>query len=206
MKDKSERELLDLIKLSDKVAFTELYNRFWKELYYFALKKTGDEDDSFDVVQNLFIDFWDKRKAMPEIHGPLKNYLHGAVFFKLAKHFRVKGFKDKHQKNFEEFLKLDNAAAFATDETELSDNERHYESIIQVIHTSIDEMPDKMKEIFLLSRSGKYSISEIAELLHVSPQTVKNQIGNAIARLKKSTAEHAFTTAEISVLAWLMIS
>lgn len=200
-----EKQLLSLVRASDVSAYTELYNRFWKDLYIHALKKTGDEDDAFDLVQELFIEFWDKRESITEVTGSLKNYLHGTVFFKLAKYFRNKGFQDKHRKNFEEFLKTDGSAAFATDTFQLRENEAQYESIIQVIHASIDEMPGKMKEIFLMSRSGNYSISEIAETLGVSTQTVKNQVSNALNKIRVSTADHVMTTAEISVLVWLTI-
>jgi len=172
MNNMDEKQLLSLVRTSDVSAFTELYNRFWKDLYIHALKKTGDEDDAYDLVQDLFIEFWDKRESITEITSSLKNYLHGTVFFKLAKYFRNKGFHEKHRKNFEEFLKMDSTAAFATDTFLLQESEQQYESIIQVIHASIDEMPGKMKEIFLMSRSGDYSISEIAETLGVSTQTV----------------------------------
>ena len=195
-----EKKLLDLIRASDANAYTELFNTFWNDLYVYALKKIGDHDDAFDLVQDFFIEFWDKRAQIPEMTGPLRNYLHGSIFFKLAKYFRTRGFREKHQKNFEEFLKRRGSAEFATDIWELREQELQYENIFQIIQTSIDEMPGKMKTIFLMSRSGKYSISEIAETLDLSQQTVKNQISNALAKLRKSTS-----TIEISILAWLTI-
>ncbi|MEQ7800194.1 sigma-70 family RNA polymerase sigma factor [Pedobacter sp. ASV1-7] len=202
---KDDKALLNLVRTSDKEAYTELYNRFWKSLYTYALKKIGDHDDAFDLVQELFIEIWDKRENIPEIHIGLENYLHGSVFFKLAKYFRTKGFKEQHQKNFEEFLNREGTAEIVTDRSQLLADELQYESIIQVINTTIDEMPEKMKQIFIMSRSGNYSISEISELLSVSKQTVKNQVSNALIKLRKSTEEHRLDTATIVVLVCLTI-
>ncbi|TDQ08265.1 RNA polymerase sigma factor [Pedobacter metabolipauper] len=206
MNSRNDKELLDLVRVSDTEAYAELYNRFWKSLYTYALKKIGDEDDAFDLVQELFIELWDRRGNIPEITVAVENYLHGSVFFKLAKYFRTKGFREQHQKNFEAFLKHEGVSEFASDPLQILENELQYDSIIQVIHTTIDQMPGKMKEIFIMSRSGQYSISEIAEQLNVSPQTVKNQVSNALLRLRKSTSEHNLSTAQLCILTWLTIS
>lgn len=198
-----DKTLLNLVRASEEEAYTELYNRFWKSLYIYALKKIGDHDDTFDLVQELFIELWDKRENIPEINIGLENYLHGSVFFKLAKYFRTKGFKEQHQKNFEEFLSREGTVEIAADTSQLLADELQYESIIQIINTTIDEMPEKMKQIFIMSRSGDYSISEIADFLSISKQTVKNQVSNALVKLRKATEEHRLDTATIAILVCL---
>lgn len=203
---KDETELLAMIRASNYDAFNEMHNQFWKPLYIHALKKTGSKDDAFDMVQDLFLELWEKRERIPVITAPLKFYLRGTLVFKLARYYRTKGFQEKHQKNFEEFLKQHLATDFNADNLVLREEELLHEGLIQVIDSTIEDMPGKMKTIFVMSRSGKYSISEISEMLNLSPQTVKNQVNNAFLRLRKATADHSLTTTQIAILTWLTIS
>lgn len=199
MEKVAEQELIEWVRESNYAAFDALYQRHWKPLYLQAAKKTGDKDDAFDLVQDLFIEFWDKRQSIPTINVSLTVYLQGIMVYKLFRYFRAKGFHEKHRKNFEQFLE-------ATEEIALPQEPTDREELIEVIYRTIDELPGRMKEIFIMSRSGQYSISQIAEQLSVSPQTVKNQIHLAYTRLRKVGAEHAITTAELSVFMWLTIN
>lgn len=53
------------------------------------------------------------------------------------------------------------------------------------IKTLLNNLPDKCKEIFILSRFEQLSYKEIAGLLDVSVKTVENQISNALKMLRK---------------------
>lgn len=185
MKTLSDHELVELIKTSNYKAFNELHCRSWKFLYHLALKKTGSQEDAFDLVQDLFLEIWEKRLFLPVIVAPVIYYFRAILIFKLARFFRTQGFKDKHEKNFEEFLKSDLSSLQLSNPSDLQEEELKKEGLLQLVNSLIEEMPNKMKEVFLLSRSGKYSILELAEMLDLSPQTVKNQISNALSKLRK---------------------
>ncbi len=187
MKQCDDKTLIALIRNSDYAAFDELHYRFWKPLYIHAVKKTGNKEDAFDLVQDLFTDLWDKRRSLPEIDAPLKYYLRSSIIFKIAAHFRARGFHEKHLNNFEAFLKHETAPLDHADLSELRNDSLEFDSLLEVINNTIKGMPEKMQRIFLMSRSGKYSISQIAEFYMISPQTVKNQISNALKRLRKAS-------------------
>ena len=57
---------------------------------------------------------------------------------------------------------------------------------IQQLFSLINTLPDKCKEIFILSRFEHLSYKEIATLLGISVKTVENQIGNALKMLRKN--------------------
>ena len=50
--------------------------------------------------------------------------------------------------------------------------------------TAIDSLPDKCREIFLMSKRDGYKQEEIARELGISLQTVKNQVSKALKILK----------------------
>ena len=58
--------------------------------------------------------------------------------------------------------------------------------LLSVVAGEVASMPAKMKEIYLLSREQQLSIAEIADLLLLAPQTVKNQLHRALERIRES--------------------
>ncbi len=53
------------------------------------------------------------------------------------------------------------------------------------IAEALDRMPEKMRDVYILSREQNLTIAEIAAMLDRSPQTVKNQLGEATARIRQ---------------------
>lgn len=195
----SEQELLQLIRSSDYTAFEELHHRYYKSLYALAAKKIGNSDDAYDLLQDMFIELWEKR-ANFVIKNPLANYLRNRLWFKLSGYFRTKGFQEKHFKNFSEFLELEHSPSFYLDEMEVKEIDIQYEAVIAVINQTIAQMPDKMREVFLLSRSKQYTVLEIAERLNISPKTVRNQTHIALDRIRKATANFPLSTYQLFIL------
>lgn len=190
LKHTDDNELLLLIQQDDFEAFDELYNRYWKKLYAIASKKTGCQEDSMDLVQELFIEFWNKRKRIA-ITSSLGTYLVSSLYYKTFHYFRVKGLQEKHLRNFQAFLQQNNQFEFSTLPVMPLETEMEYEQLQQIIDQAIEGMPERMRAVFQMSRTGESSVTEVAEALNISPQTVKNQMGNAMQRLKKVVNEHA---------------
>ncbi|MNL34137.1 RNA polymerase sigma factor [compost metagenome] len=88
---------------------------------------------------------------------------------------------------------------------EMREMDLQYEAVMGVINKTIEAMPSKMKQVFLMSRSNEYSISEIAEKLNLSPKTVKNQINIALNRIRSATSGTPTSTFELLFLIWLTI-
>lgn len=199
-----EQELLQLIRNANYAAFEELHRRYYKSLYILAAKKIGDQDEAYDLMQDMFIELWEKRATF-SINNPLNNYLRNRLWFKLSGYFRSKGFKEKHFKNFADFLQQEQDTSPYLDEIEIREMDLQYEAVIEVINDTIAQMPDKMREVFLMSRSNEYSISEIAEKLNISPKTVKNQINIALNRIRHATSDPSISAFELLILIWLTI-
>jgi len=59
-----------------------------------------------------------------------------------------------------------------------------------LINREIEDMPEKMRQVYLCSREQDMTGPQIAEFLGLSHQTVRNQISNALSRLKKSVQKY----------------
>jgi RNA polymerase sigma-70 factor (family 1) len=205
MQQLTEQELLLLVQVSSYPAFEELYSRLFKTLFRLALKKIGDADDAADLVQDVFMDFWDRREKNM-INIPIKNYLRTGLTYKMSNYFRTRGFQDKHIRNFALFIQQEEHNEMFLDGPDLKECESGYEQMVEIVYRTVEEMPAKMKEIFKLSREGKYTINEIAEQLNISPQTVKNQVSKAFGRVRRATANKSVSNLYIAFLLWLIIN
>ncbi|WP_205503782.1 RNA polymerase sigma factor [Rufibacter psychrotolerans] len=186
-----EQTLLQQIRRGDDEAFDELYNRYWKKLYAAAIKKVGCKEDAMDLVQDLFVEFWNKRDKVL-ITSSLSTYLISSLYYKAFHHFRSKGVQDKHIRIFQEFTQQSTQQEYAPGSVSQHEFEVEFEQLQVIINQAIQEMPEKMRNVFQMMRSGERSVAEVAVALNISPQTVKNQTGTAMQRLRKAVQEHAY--------------
>src|SRR5437879_337067 len=89
MEKYSDIELLAQIKKDDRFAFNILFDRYWKKLYQTALARLIDDVEAQDLIQEIFIKIWQRRKNL-EIRTSLENYLQRSVRLSVISHFRSK--------------------------------------------------------------------------------------------------------------------
>lgn len=163
-------DLLTQIRKGDVASFNILYNTYWEKLYGFAYKiSKGDKPLSEQIVQDIFIYIWE-RKSELEVNN-IEAYLFQAAKFQLFSYYR----KQKLDTVYIE----DNFEAYVTEATLTEDN-----PVYELLRNAIEKLPEKRKEILLLSKIQGLNIQEIAEQLNLSPQTVKNQLTAAVKQLK----------------------
>ncbi|MCD0486701.1 RNA polymerase sigma-70 factor [Pedobacter sp. MC2016-14] len=172
--DTEERDLLALVKTGDYSAFKTIYNKYWSILYASAYNVLRDKDSSMDIVQEIFIWFWEHR--LNWTLTSCKGYLLTAVKFKVANYIR----NDKVRSTF--FDQLADLQEVVADDINLM---IEVAELRQFIDTFINDLPEKCREIFHLSRVGQLSNREIAEKLGISEKTVANQINTALNKLRK---------------------
>ena len=169
----SDRLLLERLSQNDHLALKEIYDLFWERLYYFAYNILKDETVCDDMVQEIFVGLWEKRHS-----NTIKNlggYLHKSVKFQCLKHIRS-------NKIAEDYISRFNHIRFLN-QTEES---IYFDELHCILNNSLDQLPDKCREIFRLSRFDQLSNREIAVKLDISIQTVKNQISKALQHIRIS--------------------
>jgi RNA polymerase sigma-70 factor (ECF subfamily) len=163
------------IRLGDRAAFERLFRELAPALCAFlAPKYVSSRADAEDVIQDVFCTLWTQRDRI-RVHGSFRNYVFTAArnrALSLEKHERV---RDKHARISEAEDEPVTAADIA-DEAELA----------TALHSAIQALPPRCREIFTLHRRSGLTQSAIARSLGLSIKTVETQIGRAIKMLRRS--------------------
>jgi RNA polymerase sigma-70 factor, ECF subfamily len=167
--------LFQQIKNGKHEAFNELFRRYYTPLCRFA-QKLSATDDPEDVVQSVFIHFWDQRKTIQIDKAPIA-YLFKAVKLKIYENFRNNQVKSKHLENFAQNPQ-------ESEENDANDLDPYMFSCL--LWRAVEQLPEKCGEIFRLSRDEGLTYNEIAEHLNISVKTVENQMGTAFKKLRES--------------------
>ncbi|MGJ1204543.1 RNA polymerase sigma factor [Sphingobacterium lactis] len=203
MKETIDQDLVLRIRNSDYIAFEEFHKRFYDSLYRLAIRKIGNAEETYDLLQDMFIEIWEKREEF-EMNNGLEAYMRNRLWFKIGSYFRKKGFQDKHIQKFTEFLQSQEPQQF--NEQEVQEIQLQYDLIMERISEVIETMPEKMKAVFILSKEEQLSVQAIADKLDISPKTVKNHLHAAMKKMKLEMAEYSPGMLEMLVLIWLINS
>ena len=154
----------------------DLFVAYYSPLCNFALKYVLDTFAAEEIVQNLFIQLWEKN-TFRSIESP-ERYLIRSVKFKCI-----------------DYLRAENPAAFTDKYTDISTEEPaelQEADIEPLLHYFAAKLPPKTREVFLLSRKSGLSYNEIAEELDISPKTVENQMSRALRMMKNLLKENDY--------------
>ena len=175
----SDQNIFRQIKKGDEAAFSSLFDSYYTSLCFFANKYIGDMDMSRSVVQQVYVDLWEKREKI-EISLSVKSYMFHAVRNRSVDYLR------KQKKNIpltsNNINENDSQTPFRdlVEESELNDR----------INSSINQLPEKCREIFILCRFEGLKYAEIAKKLNISIKTVEMQIGIALKKLRESLSDY----------------
>src|SRR5688572_24764796 len=159
--------------------FRLLFREYYDPLSKYAYSLVTDHDAAEDIVQEVFVRIWEKHQSI--IQSPqVRAYLYRAVRNTCFNHLGAQ--KKRPVSSLSETdLGDDDSIAWTVEEEPDVDDLPNYRALLQ---QGIDQLPEKCKEVFLLSRSGNLSNQEIADNLGISIKTVNNQTWKAMKLLK----------------------
>lgn len=158
----------------DKVAFSKLFYDYKDRVYSIALRLTDAEYLAEEVVQEVFMKLWQKREILNTI-AVFEDYL-----FIMTRNCVFKALKRIAMRNNTETGWQIKRPLFENEtENDILDGE--YEAVLR---RAIDLLPPQQKKVFLLSRDDKMKREEIANLLQVSPETVKTHLSRALQHVR----------------------
>jgi len=171
--ERSDEELVAMLcsAVCEQEALEQIFHRYHKQLYHVAYSILRNEAIAKDVVQDIFIDLWNRRD-----HSVIKNlsgYLQGAIKFQVLKHLRNGKIRDRHLAVMEA-VKFVNATEEAINFSELE----------RILKDSVEMLPPRCKEVFMLSRFENLTNKEISDRLNISTKTVEGQLTKALSFLK----------------------
>ena len=155
-------------------AYEQLFKEYYKPLAVFASTYVEDIETGKEIVQDLFVHLYEKRRALA-INSSIKSYLFKSVRNRCLNHIKhqqvVKMHHDQMKPVVEESENLEDLIR----ETELE----------HMVSKVVDQLPPKCKRIFTMSRVSGLSNGEIAQELEISKRTVETQISNALKVLRE---------------------
>jgi RNA polymerase sigma-70 factor (family 1) len=188
----TDDQLVVLLKQDNEQAFSEIYSRYWPQMYASAYKRLRSRETTEELVQDLFTSLWSNRASLI-IHTSLAAYLSRAIKYIVINHIQ----KELVRKNYTDQQKMLSVRHHNATDEEIMLND------LQIcVDKQISSLPSKCRTVFELSRYENHSMKEIAGKLAISEKTVENHIGRALKILKVSLKD--FVTLLLPVISFLL--
>jgi len=157
----------------DKKALDDLYQYYYPRLYGFSKGFLKVEDDIDDILQDVFVKIWLNRRKINSVET------FNSWIFTITKNTILSYFREKCRQNeFETRVQH-----LATAEVVLN-SEVEYEELKKQTDKIIDELPEKRKKVFRLSREEGMSYKEISVKMGISVKTVEDHMLHALRCLR----------------------
>ncbi|MEO9967805.1 MAG: RNA polymerase sigma-70 factor [Reichenbachiella sp.] len=170
-----EDELILRLSNHDRGAFEQIFRTYYSDLTKFCLKYVRDEQIAEEVVQEVFINIWERRSNLT-ITTSIKSYLFTAVRNRSFNYLKLQLPKEQKKVDLESIGYM---------EEEDREQDLIMSELNEHVHSAIQRLPNKCRIIFNLSRNAGMTYKEIAEELEISVKTVENQIGLALKKLRE---------------------
>lgn len=180
MNSTEAKDLFKQFKNNDKNAIDRLYKTYSRKLYNFAFAYLKTEEDALDVVQDVFINVWNKRDCLNDDTN-LEAYL-----FTITKNSVISIFRKKiTEKEYLDYLHYK-----AVQQYSINDEQYDYQHLSNRIKELTEQLPAQRKIVFKLSKEKGLSNRAIAEELNISVKTVEDHMTKARHFMKSQLTEY----------------
>jgi RNA polymerase sigma-70 factor, ECF subfamily len=164
----------------DKSTFEQLFKTLFPCLVHFARKYVYDIDTAKEITHDVFFNLWEKRENI-DSSTSLKSYLFTSVYNRCMNYIRDQKKFNRDEQVFNRVEQEENIA--------LHDHLEEQELESRIIE-SLNNLPPRCREIFMLSRFEGIKYAEIAEKMDISVKTVETQISKALRILREKLADY----------------
>ena len=145
----------------DKDLFEQLFKEHFVYLTNFAIKYVYDTEIARDITQKVFINLWEKRNSI-DLEKSIRSYLFTSVRNRCINYIRD---NKKFRSEILDIDILDTEYSYETKDIELKELEEKIDSILS-------SLPEKCRQVFVMSRYKNMKYKEIARELDISEKTV----------------------------------
>jgi RNA polymerase sigma-70 factor (family 1) len=165
--------------LDDQQAYKELFTSLYSYLYHFARTLVRSKESAEEIVSDVFIKVWEKRKELRKIDN-LKVYLY------VTTRNMAFNYLDKQKRTatdpLEEIPTEFTSVYFDPEQLMITAD------MLTLIQKAIDQLPPKCRMIFKLAKEDGLKYREVAEILNVSVKTVENQLAIALHKIGRTVS------------------
>lgn len=180
-------EILNKLKNNDRKAFEVIFRRYFIPLNEYAKFYTGSLQLAEDIVHDVFYKIWERRETLA-IHTSIKSYLYKSVHNNCIQYLRHQKVVNKHSINHKARLEealIMNQFYFESGLSKLFEKE-----IGDLVEKAVARLPEKSREIFIMSRQRHLKNSKIAELLKLSEKSVEYHITRVLVILRQELDDY----------------
>lgn len=169
-----------MLRIRDGVseALEELLHRYWGKLVRYAVRLAPSPDAAEDMVQQAFVTIWKQRKSY-QCRGTPQAFLYRIVRNEALQEGRRREVRDRKAPEV--------AGRRVRAPTPLEVTTAH--ELNEAIQKALVDLPARRREAFVLSRYHNLSLSEVADIMGVSPQTAANHVSLAMAELRRALSD-----------------
>jgi RNA polymerase sigma-70 factor (ECF subfamily) len=167
--------LIPALRSGDQAVFKLIFQKYGDALYTEACRKTGRSEDAKDIVQELFMDLFLQRETV-YVDTTLAPLLFTMLRNKIISHFR----KHLREERFRDIL-----GSLQHIEADPIQDPVALRQLEDTVAAQVESMPPQMKKIYQLSRQEGYAPRQVAAILDLSGQTVRNQLSAALRRIRE---------------------
>jgi len=181
--NKSNTELIKLLKKGDIAAFDAIYNQYCHKLHQFVFMYLKQEEDAEEVVQEVFIKIWESREKV-DVYLSFESFLFTIAYNSTMSLLRKRVSETKSREYLKSLQKIE------TEEKVI--DEIQYNELNNKVQSLLEQLTPRQSEIYLLSREEGLSHKEIAIKLNISESTVNNHLVTILKFLKSNIDSSLF--------------
>ena len=169
-----DKLLFEKIAQKNRLAFDTLFRKYYTRLCRFALSYLKEKELAEECVQEVFIKIWEQADRF-NIEGTVLSYLFAATKNTSLNLIKKINTRQKYEIEYE----------VQKSDTDSGLTEIENEKFTVVMLEAINQLPEKCRNIFELSKNDGLTYDEIADYLKISKKTVENQMGIAFKKLRE---------------------
>lgn len=177
-RNQRDHEWVDRIREGDRKAFRSVYCTYYPELCRYATRFVSKRAVVDDLIQDVFLRIWERREDW-HVRSMLRPYLYGAVRNRALKYITRRRL---HRDYVEAESGISPNSSIPLDRG-LRENE-----LQETLQACLEELPERRREIFMLSRFHDLTYAEIALTLDISVKTVETQMSRSLKLFRERFA------------------
>lgn len=167
--------LLDALIKGEEAAFEKIYKSYFTLLRNYSASIVGDSDMAYEIIQNIFVALWENRKNLDR-EKSLRNYLLRSAHNNSLRYLKTQSLHLQHQEN----LKKEKSE----EEQENVIRHEEYPDPEQQLAVLLNELPERSRQVVLMSHIENKKSADIARELGISVRTVETILYQAMKKLR----------------------
>lgn len=174
-------ELCRRIAAGDEAAFSQLVELFAPRLQAMAARITGSVAVADDLVQDTFLKVWLSRDQLSDVAQPAA-WIKKICFHRAVNHVRRQSIHNR----------VIDAVGLQKEITGKTAEIVEFRQLLVMVNNAVQQLPEKQRQVYRLSREQALSISEIAEHMNLAVSTVKNLMVMALRNIRTSLQKSGY--------------